>query len=111
MGGQSAFGAKSGDMFTKITVGVAAAWILLCVVTLKVVDRTENRLGGDLGAESVPSEDPTLRQGPGDATPADARTGAEPADGGEGASEPAAPADGAGGDDEPASGDDTSATP
>jgi preprotein translocase subunit SecG len=31
MGGQSAFGTKAGDMFTKITVVVAAVWIVLCV--------------------------------------------------------------------------------
>ncbi len=29
-GGQSAFGTKAGDLFTRITIGVAAAWILLC---------------------------------------------------------------------------------
>ncbi|MFM7043298.1 MAG: preprotein translocase subunit SecG, partial [Planctomycetaceae bacterium] len=27
MGGQSAFGTKAGDIFTRITVGVAAFWI------------------------------------------------------------------------------------
>jgi preprotein translocase subunit SecG len=32
MGGQSAFGTKAGDLFTKITIGVAAVWILTCVV-------------------------------------------------------------------------------
>ena len=32
MGGQSAFGTKAGDLFTKITIGVAAVWILSCVV-------------------------------------------------------------------------------
>ncbi len=31
MGGQSAFGTKAGDLFTKITIGVAAFWILLCM--------------------------------------------------------------------------------
>lgn len=30
MGGQSAFGTKAGDVFTKITIVVASAWILLC---------------------------------------------------------------------------------
>ena len=30
MGGQSAFGTKAGDVFTRITIGIAAAWILLC---------------------------------------------------------------------------------
>jgi protein translocase SecG subunit len=32
MGGQSAFGAKAGDTFTRITVIVAGAWILICVI-------------------------------------------------------------------------------
>jgi len=36
-GGQSAFGAKAGDTFTKITVWVAAIWILLCVVGIKML--------------------------------------------------------------------------
>jgi len=31
MGGQSAFGTKAGDLFTKITIGVASFWILLCM--------------------------------------------------------------------------------
>ena len=31
MGGQSAFGTKAGDLFTKITVGVASFWILISV--------------------------------------------------------------------------------
>ncbi len=32
MGGQSAFGTKAGDLFTKITVGVASFWILISIV-------------------------------------------------------------------------------
>ncbi len=36
MGGQSAFGTKAGDLFTKITIGAAAFWIVLCIVTVKV---------------------------------------------------------------------------
>ena len=31
-GGQSAFGAKAGDTFTRITIGVSAFWIILCVL-------------------------------------------------------------------------------
>jgi preprotein translocase subunit SecG len=34
-GGQSAFGTKAGDLFTKITIGVATFWIILCLVTVK----------------------------------------------------------------------------
>lgn len=33
-GGQSAFGTKAGDLFTRITVGVAAVWILLCALSV-----------------------------------------------------------------------------
>lgn len=29
LGGQSAFGTKAGDVFTKITVGIAVAWVLV----------------------------------------------------------------------------------
>ena len=32
LGGQSAFGTKAGDMFTRITIGIAAAWVLLAGV-------------------------------------------------------------------------------
>jgi len=34
MGGQSAFGTKAGDLFTRITIGVATFWILLCMLTI-----------------------------------------------------------------------------
>lgn len=33
-GGQSAFGTKAGDLFTRITVGVAAVWIFLCAAAV-----------------------------------------------------------------------------
>ena len=33
MGGQSAFGSKAGDVFTRITVITAIIWITLCMVT------------------------------------------------------------------------------
>jgi len=48
MGGQSAFGTKAGDTFTKITIGVAAGWILLCILSVKMLATTEERmqLGG-----------------------------------------------------------------
>jgi len=37
LGGQSAFGTKAGDLFTRITIGVAAFWIILCVITVKIM--------------------------------------------------------------------------
>ncbi len=36
MGGQSAFGARAGDTFTRITVVTAIFWILLSMLTIKV---------------------------------------------------------------------------
>jgi preprotein translocase subunit SecG len=50
MGGQSAFGAKAGDLFTRITMGVATFWILLCIVTPKIMGTQETGFGS--GSES-----------------------------------------------------------
>ena len=47
MGGQSAFGTKAGDTFTRITIGVAAFWILLCVLSVRMLGGGGNVL--DLG--------------------------------------------------------------
>jgi preprotein translocase subunit SecG len=37
VGGSSAFGSRAGDLFTRITIIVAAIWILLIMVHVKVV--------------------------------------------------------------------------
>ncbi len=47
MGGQSAFGTKAGDVFTRVTIGVAAVWIVLCIVSVRVLSVSGDRL--DLG--------------------------------------------------------------
>jgi len=49
MGGQSAFGTKAGDMFTRITVGVAAFWIVLCILATNLLGRQQSLLSSDLG--------------------------------------------------------------
>lgn len=42
LGGQSAFGTKAGDMFTRITIGIAAVWVLLAGIHGQVLRaRTE----------------------------------------------------------------------
>src|SRR5215471_2688848 len=46
LGGQSAFGTKAGDLFTRVTIGVAAFWIVLCVVSVKVMGRKTNMFTG-----------------------------------------------------------------
>ena len=45
MGGQSAFGTKAGDLFTRITMGVAAAWILLCICAILVLNQDTSVFG------------------------------------------------------------------
>lgn len=39
MGGQSAFGTKAGDMFTRITIVTAAIWILLCMYAVVYLNK------------------------------------------------------------------------
>jgi preprotein translocase subunit SecG len=41
VGGSSAFGSRAGDMFTKITIGVAAAWIILTMISVVVIQRSD----------------------------------------------------------------------
>jgi preprotein translocase subunit SecG len=36
-GGSSAFGSRAGDAFTRITIYVAAVWLLLIMITIKAI--------------------------------------------------------------------------
>lgn len=54
-GGQSAFGAKAGDVFTKITVVLAVFWILLCIfATMGLQDQGASKLTGT-GSSAAPA--------------------------------------------------------
>ncbi len=53
MGGSSAFGAKAGDVFTKITVVVATVWILLCIVGTKMTPSEESLLNTNVSGPSA----------------------------------------------------------
>lgn len=44
-GGQSAFGTKAGDLFTRITVAVATFWILLCCAAIYFLKTPEFSTG------------------------------------------------------------------
>lgn len=104
-GGQSAFGTKAGDVFTKITVVVAACWILLCILALNVLGRSQSlispTLGGSAG-QAVPSRTPATDAVPGSpadspgvppaAAPAAAQPAAPPADAAPAATVPSADA-------------------
>jgi preprotein translocase subunit SecG len=53
LGGQSAFGTKAGDLFTRITIGVAAFWIILCAASVKLLnDTSTNIIDPSLGGAS-----------------------------------------------------------
>jgi preprotein translocase subunit SecG len=52
MGGQSAFGTKAGDTFTKITICVAAFWIILCLIMVKMLGGGSSAFTDDLGGQA-----------------------------------------------------------
>ena len=57
MGGQSAFGTKAGDLFTRVTIGVAAFWIILCAVSVKMLGSSQSKFAtapAGTTAEEVP---------------------------------------------------------
>lgn len=98
MGGQSAFGTKAGDVFTRITIGTAAVWILLCIATIVVLNRqSTDPLGrpsdapGALGSpdgspsgseDAADGDAATTGEGGGDSSPAAAAgTSSEPSGG------------------------------
>jgi len=62
MGGQSAFGAKAGDVFTRVTIGVAAFWILLCVASIVIMSRSQSHFDSGLGAGAQSTESETGRE-------------------------------------------------
>ncbi|QEG34801.1 preprotein translocase subunit SecG [Bythopirellula goksoeyrii] len=49
MGGSSAFGAKAGDIFTRITIVAAAVWILLCIAATKFASSSSSGSRLDIG--------------------------------------------------------------
>jgi preprotein translocase subunit SecG len=82
MGGQSAFGTKAGDLFTRITIAVAAVWILLCMLTLKVLNPPSTQVAAPPPAKAktdgkTTGEPGTTKTSGGKSTPAtgDAKSG------------------------------------
>jgi preprotein translocase subunit SecG len=58
MGGQSAFGARAGDLFTKITVVTVCIWLAMCIVLLlgmKYGGNTQSGFGDGGGRSSEPT--------------------------------------------------------
>lgn len=68
-GGQSAFGAKAGDTFTKITMWTAFFWIVFCVIAVRLMTGSgepdfSSTLGG-AQTETIPEGNLTESSGAG----------------------------------------------
>jgi preprotein translocase subunit SecG len=73
MGGESALGTRAGDVFTKITVGTALIWILLCMLTYKIYEppklpETADPRGSVTGTEEGASDTTDSSTTPGGST-------------------------------------------
>jgi preprotein translocase subunit SecG len=55
-GGSSAFGSRAGDMFTRITIGVAAAWILFTMIEVVVIQNAIAPVITPTQEETTPSQ-------------------------------------------------------
>ena len=60
LGGQSAFGTKAGDTFTRITIVVATFWIVLCVLSVRMLTlpAAAQRRAADKAPAEQPAEGP-----------------------------------------------------
>jgi preprotein translocase subunit SecG len=76
MGGSSAFGAKAGDIFTRITIVVAGIWIASCALAGFWANTSSDRLGGlgESSAPLMPGMSPATETPSSDAPPADSTT-------------------------------------
>ena len=72
MGGQSAFGTKAGDTFTKITIGVSSFWIVLCLISVAVLSTTQDRIqpSGPAAPAGQAAPDANAETGDGEKAPA-----------------------------------------
>jgi len=46
-GGQSAFGTKAGDVFTRVTIITALVWIFFCMLAIKLISKDAPRRSAD----------------------------------------------------------------
>jgi preprotein translocase subunit SecG len=69
MGGQSAFGSKAGDVFTRITSVVAIIWIVLCVGALKYMGTSTDLFDATAGGAASPAQE-SVQQQPQKSSPA-----------------------------------------
>src|SRR5690349_6001510 len=56
-GGSSAFGSRAGDTFTRVTIIVAAIWLLLVMILIKVVHPPESSRSVPAVTQQLPGEE------------------------------------------------------
>ena len=71
MGGSSAFGAKAGDVFTRVTVVAASIWIVLCIVAANVAPSSESRIDTGTTDAGITRGEADTEQTPGGETASD----------------------------------------
>ncbi|MDA0283112.1 MAG: preprotein translocase subunit SecG [Planctomycetota bacterium] len=54
LGGQSAFGTKAGDVFTKITIGLVTVWVLLAGISGVMARKASSKFVEDPAADKAP---------------------------------------------------------
>ena len=80
MGGQSAFGTKAGDVFTRVTIITALVWIFFCMLAIKLISKEAPRRSADNlapppAAAPVNPGQPATGTTPAATTPGDAKPG------------------------------------
>ena len=64
MGGQSAFGTKAGDMFTRVTMVTAGVWILLCMLSIWLLGSQDEWSGSGKAGSRGTTQGTTAVPGP-----------------------------------------------
>ncbi len=62
MGGQSAFGAKAGDTFTRITIVAASVWIAVCMFSVMMFGNASEKAAATILDTEIPSATSNLEQ-------------------------------------------------
>ena len=68
LGGQSAFGTKAGDMFTRITIGIAAVWVLLAGIHGQVLRARTEKFKNETAETEISSSSKDKDKGKGGAS-------------------------------------------
>jgi preprotein translocase subunit SecG len=79
MGGQSAFGTKAGDVFTRVTIITALVWIFFCMLAIKLISKEGPRRSADnlapppVSAPLTPGASTPAATTPGDTKPGESK--------------------------------------